>query len=294
MPHKRKKKTPKAGLSKTSKGGLPLPAAEARDSTADKAICTATTNPEVPEEESTSHADSRTSKRLKTNSGRSLAVRVPESSVVPDEQDQDAIRKGSPASAEPVLAPEIQPLQTEFHFSTMSIISSSKIQQKVKILLERVKKSTNSTAEDKPGVVIMQAKAPAVAKMISVVEIAKTDIAGHHGVWYQYSKLRSEFLPLKQRKQKSSQTSGTHTTLLTKAAQTAGTDPDDLMLDDEDAGERNVNGEEGSEDDVEAFEEMEHQPSTTSIRERARVRATPIMNIYFSSVPIPALKSLLG
>ena len=293
MPHKRKKKTPKEGLSKTSMGGLSRPASEARDSTADKATCTATTSSKGPEAKSTSHPDSRTSKRLKTSSGAPLAVCVPQSSVVPDGQDQDAVRKDSTASAEPSLAPEIQHLQTELHFSTMSIISSSKIQQKTKVLLERVKKPTIATAEGRPGVVILQAKAPAVAKMISVVEIAKTDISQHHGIWYQYSKLRSELLPLKQRKQKSSQNGGPHTPL-TKAAKTLGMDPDDLMLDDQDAGERHVNCKEDSEDDVEAFEKMEHQPSTTSIRERARIRATPIMNIYFSSTPIPALKSLLG
>ncbi|KAL8873771.1 MAG: hypothetical protein Q9174_000810 [Haloplaca sp. 1 TL-2023] len=294
MPHKRKKKTSQAGPSKTSMEALSQSASKARDSTADMTTHITTTSSKESEAERIGPPDSRTSKRLKINTGAPLAVRAPKSSLIQDKPDQDGVTKGPTACAEPSLAPEIQHLQKDFHFSTMSIISSSKIQQKVKTLLERIKNSASSTEEDRPGVVIMQAKAPAVAKMISIVEIAKTDITQHQGTWYQYSKLRSELLPLKQRGKKSSRSSGTHTFPLNKAAETLDSDPSKPASDDADASKGDINGEEDSEDDVDAFEIMEHQPSRTSVRERARIRATPIVNIYFSSTPIPALKNLHG
>jgi hypothetical protein len=62
----------------------------------------------------------------------------------------------------------------------MSIISSSHIQQKVTRTLEVLAPGT-------ARVVKLHARGGAAAKMISVVEIAKREMARYGGEWFQYS-----------------------------------------------------------------------------------------------------------
>lgn len=102
----------------------------------------------------------------------------------------------TPTTAAP-LPDEVQHLQRQYEFSTMSIISSSKISAKAKTLIERVEKFTFANINAKPGVVVVTAKAAVASKMISVVEIGKGDIAKRGGKWYEYSKLQSELVEVK-------------------------------------------------------------------------------------------------
>ena len=78
----------------------------------------------------------------------------------------------------------------KFHeVTTMSILSSSQIQQKVTRALSLLSVYPVPT---KPAIVMLHAKSKAATKMISIAEIVKREIAGKDGVggkWYQYNKV---------------------------------------------------------------------------------------------------------
>ncbi|KAL8665493.1 MAG: hypothetical protein Q9202_002198 [Teloschistes flavicans] len=196
---------------------------------------------------------------------------------------------GDSASIISSLPPEIQKLRGQYCFSTMTVISSSKIQQKVKTLLAHVEKPKLSDKTSKDEVVILEAKAATASKMISIVEIAKAAIATRNGEWYQYSSLRAEILPHHQKQKKkpsqdlqapTNQASGQEissepsTTPQPPAAKTTSNDD--------------------SEDEAAAFETLQYHPAATDGVKAGKVRTTPIVTIYFSGVPISGLKNLLG
>ncbi|KAL9598557.1 MAG: hypothetical protein Q9179_003869 [Wetmoreana sp. 5 TL-2023] len=152
----------------------------------------------------------------------------------------------------------------------MSIISSSKINQKVTNLLARVERSVTASASVKPGVVIVEAKAAAASKMVSVVEIAKADIAKRGGTWYQYSRLRSELLPLKEKQKKRPQDSREPANLRGERAMSAdlSTKPQQPQIGDADD-QKNGEGED-SEDGAEAFEILQPRPARTTVTEKPK------------------------
>lgn len=240
------------------------------------------------------HLDIRPAKRAKTNTGASLAIPTRDPSITSVVQCPGIVSSDYTIRPMSSLSPEIQHLQGDFHFSTMSIISSSKIHQKVKNLLARVNSSINADGKSKPGVVIVEAKAAAAGKLISIIEIAKADIAKRNGTWYQYSKLRSELLPLKQKQQQSSKGSGTPANRVSDVAVSVGMSIRPQTSKNEDAGYQQAADGDDSEDDAEAFEILQHQPKDNSVRGKSKVRATPVMTIYFSCVAIPGIKALLG
>ncbi|KAL9035551.1 MAG: hypothetical protein Q9180_004802 [Flavoplaca navasiana] len=239
-------------------------------------------------------ADPRPTKRLKTNAGSAIpSVSVQESSATqPPTLATNSIQTEAAPSPIPIPS-EIQHLQDQYDISTISIISSSKIQQKVKNLIARVERFTFANVSAKPGVVVLHAKAASASKLISVIEIAKKDIETRGGKWYQYSKLHSELLEFKEKQRKPSQdgrtlagtTSGPSTTAdgKTRPQRTDAGDQHDLVE------------EEGDDSDAEvAFETLQHQSSGATSNGTSKVRATPIMTVYFACVPVPGLKDLFG
>ncbi|KAL8700401.1 MAG: hypothetical protein Q9224_000983 [Gallowayella concinna] len=239
--------------------------------------------------------DSRPTKRLKTTADSAgLSTSITKSSFT---DPSSSPKEPDLTESVPLISPlplEIQHLLGQYDFSTMSIISSSRIHQKVKTLLARVENFSFANVNAKPGLVNLEAKAGSASKLISVVEITKADIAKRGGKWYQYSKLQSELLPIKE-KQKKRPLGGR--TLVNG-------EPERSSMADGSTGPQGTNSldknglmdTEGdkSEDEEFAFETLQHHPAGAALKEKTKVRATPIMTIYLSCVPVPALKDLYG
>ncbi|KAL8727412.1 MAG: hypothetical protein Q9166_006084 [cf. Caloplaca sp. 2 TL-2023] len=232
----------------------------------------------------------RPTKRLKTNTGSAIPSTSATSTTDPP-LTQDVAESASTDSKPlaPSLPLEIQHLLGQYDFSTMSIISSSKIHQKVRNLIARVENFTFADVNARPGVVILGAKASSASKLISVVEIAKGDIAKRGGKWYEYSKLQSELLPLKE-KQKKQPLAGK---ILANPTLERSIPGDGSTGIDAENGAMASEGDDSDDEGV-AFETTQHQPGAAVLKENVKVRAIPIMTIYLSCVPVPGLKDLLG
>ncbi|KAI4156576.1 MAG: hypothetical protein L6R39_001086 [Caloplaca ligustica] len=218
---------------------------------------------------------------------------APEASTTPSQASVAAGDVHVPATSISFPA-EVQHLHSRYDFSTMSVISSSRINHKVKTLIERVEKFTFADVSAKPGVVILGAKAEVASKMISVVEIAKGDIAKRGGKWYQYSSLRSDLHQVTTKQKQQPRGGRTLANVQCGEGSNRGmndgldqrmhpTTRDQMDVDDDDSVEGG-----------EAFEVMQHPSGGAVVSERSKVRAVPIMTIYFSRVPVPGLKDLFG
>ena len=202
------------------------------------------------------------------------------------------------------LPAEVQHLEHRYSISTMSILSSSKIENRVRNLLERTARSGSANPAVKPGVVILSANAKVAGKMGSIVEIAKGEIKEENGKWWQYNKLHGELLELKPKQAKGvrdekivaeweqEQNEGGTTEI--RATHEIESFPRE---------ERKNEGETRGDEDEEMGEEFETMttprlrnqgilmPSSSSDK---KVRNTPVMTIFFARVPISGLKELYG
>ncbi|KAL9001235.1 MAG: hypothetical protein Q9169_000419 [Polycauliona sp. 2 TL-2023] len=237
--------------------------------------------------------DLRPTKRLKSNTGSAISStsgttpanthKLPAPSVETIQMD--------PASSLPSIPAEVQHLQSQYDISTMSIISSSKVNQKVKSLIDRVEKFTFANLSAKPGVVALHAKAACASKLISVVEIAKKDIEKRGNKWYQYTKAHSELLEFKEKQSKQPRNGRTLTDETSSTTADGRTGPYRTDVGDKE----NLGSDHGDDSDgQEAFETLQHQSGDATTNGRSMVRTTPILTIYFACVPVPGLKDLFG
>lgn len=203
----------------------------------------------------------------------------------------------------PTIPAEVQHLQSRYDFTPMSILSSAKIEVKVRNVLYRVGNFTFADIKAKPGIVVLHAYASCAGKMVSIVEIAKGEIQKERGKWYQYSKLDGELRPLKvkQPKKEEGKTLGEWakekpiTNLAAEVTSVAET-PEDTM---DKAKLAKAMAEYGDDDGTEeAFETMEPlkkgAPFFPDVKAEDKVRANPVMTIYFARVPVPGLKAVYG
>ena len=249
-----------------------------------------------PASRSSAGVDLRPSKRLKTDH----QVCLPSASTTEASTTQTSkqiISDRSIVDTQPTtssLPTRFQHLQSRYNVSTMSIISSSKITRKIKLLLDRVQLPPHKS-NNKPGIVVIESKAAAASKIISVVEIAKNDISKRGGKWYQYSNLRSELLPLKQKQKQRAQTGGMLADVSMRKGTSRGTSFSDPQASAEEVAinQKGTNGADPEEEE-EAFETLQQPTGRRPAQERSKVRATPILTIYFSSTPVPELKDLYG
>ena len=235
--------------------------------------------------ESTGH-DPRPAKRLKINAGSAIShTPFTEPSATQNPAcPTEVISTDSPSSV-PSIPTQVQHLQAQYDLSTISIISSSKIHQKVTNLITRLENFTFANTDAKPGVVVLRAKAASASKLISVVEIAKADIAKRGGKWYEYSKLHSELLQFNKKKRMQPQDGKPLADAASKRFTTeSGTVENDAV---------DIEGNDSDDGEV-AFETLQHQSGGAALNEQSKVRATPIMTIYLACVPVPGLKDLLG
>lgn len=198
---------------------------------------------------------------------------------------------------------EVQPLVSKYEFTPMSILSSSKMEQKIRCVLERIGKFSFADSNAKPGVVILHAKGDAASKMIAIVEIAKKQIGVEKCKWWQYTKLEGQLIEQKVKRSKQGDTIpgglATHeqedrvTALQEAKASESGP-----------AGQTEISvasREEGDDEEMaDAFETMPSpriEKNVETMRhegDRKKMRNTPIMTIYVARVPVPGLKELYG
>ena len=244
---------------------------------------------------STDKITSKTSKKATTESKADI-------SPPPD------LQKQASKLPEPQLPAEVQHLRQKLDFSTMSILSSSKIESRVRNLLERVGRSYTSEIKVKPGVVILSANADVAGKMGSIVEIAKSKIQEEKGKWWQYTKLDSKVCGLKMKQAKRARggkklperdneplekrTSGDQASIETTDSSVKGQKDEEAN----DEAEEPFNETEDIEDDFEvmATTKVRSHKTPDGSKEGNKIRDTPIMIIFFAREPVPGLEDLYG
>ncbi|TVY92909.1 hypothetical protein LAWI1_G000809 [Lachnellula willkommii] len=145
----------------------------------------------------------------------------------------------------------------------MSIISSTQIEKKVTAILKHL------DTPDKAAVVMLHSKAKVASKLISVVEIAKREIAAGGGKWFQYNAVEG---------------------LLEENSQEEdGEDEGGVKVGKADG----MDAEEEDEEEEESFETMK-TPFERAIEGKAKVRAVPGMTTYLSRIRIEGLGKKYG
>jgi len=113
--------------------------------------------------------------------------------------------------------------------------------------------------------VTLYAKGDVGAKLITVVEIAKREVAGKGGKWFQYSCVEGKVEEVKKRKEKK-----------------GGGQSD-----------QKKNGDGGEDGEEEGFEVMK-TPFERAIEGRPKVREVPVLIVYLSRVRIEILRKKYG
>ena len=182
-----------------------------------------------------------------------------------------------------ILPPELYHLQSKYEFTSMSIISSSKIELKVRNLQRRLEKFSFADIKAKPQVVALHANAPVVSKMVTVIQIVKKNIEKEKGKWWQYSKLQGQIMELEETPKKGN--GGDKTLREWQRVQAAAGGLVSATANVEDEGVEAGDGDP-------AFEMMDSKDQ--GIETRKKVRAVPVMTIYMSMVPVKEFKDLYG
>jgi hypothetical protein len=90
-----------------------------------------------------------------------------------------------------VMAPSTPDLSAKYEVLQLSVISSSSISNRTTSLITHI---NSTSADSKPAVVALHAKAPVANKLISIVEIAKRELKDNNQKVYQYNALNSELV----------------------------------------------------------------------------------------------------
>ena len=154
-----------------------------------------------------------------------------------------------------------------------SIISSSQIEKKVTAILKHL----STVSDAKPAVVMLHSKAKVASKLISVVEIAKREIAGGGEKWFQYNAVEGVLEERAEEKEKD----GKEVAKDVVRGEGGGESMDVKEKDEED------------EEEEESFETMK-TPFERAIEGKAKVRAVPGMTTYLSRVRIEVLRKKYG
>lgn len=193
-----------------------------------------------------------------------------------------------------MLPSELRHLQHKYAFAKMSIVTSSKMEQKIRTLLLRTRALQENEPQSQPGVVVLTAKAHVAQKMVGIVEIAKRAIEKEGGQWWQYNKIHGQMIELRKKGEKPKQAEGgkmlfgrekerTQVESDTVAEATQGEDANCQLS-------AEMSEHEDEEDEA-AFQTMgEHQVMAYK-GDRSKLRAIPVMTIHLSQVPVPELKT---
>ncbi|MCJ1440179.1 MAG: hypothetical protein MMC23_000662 [Stictis urceolatum] len=182
------------------------------------------------------------------------------------------------ALPEVIIPQDLAHLTRKYNIATMSIISSSKIEQKVGSLLKHLSAFSFADLDAKPGLVVLYAKASCACKLVSALEIAKREVGPGGGRLWQYSRVSGGLIEFKEREKGSGKEGGRRLDgKVEREGKGKGRDGED---------EEGMEKGDGSESEV-AFE-------TYKGKERKKVRAVPNLTVYLSRVPVPELKEKFG
>lgn len=201
-----------------------------------------------------------------------------------------------------ILPPALALLQHKYALATMAVNSSSKINQKVRILISHMERFSFADLKAKPGLVILHAKADVASKMVSIVEIAKREVEKEKGRWWQYSGVTARLEELKAREKKKNDPGKVEGRTIKqwqedpKSGGRKGKAVAEEVMNEAEAGpkarsEAQSTASAEEEEDDEAFQTM---TKLGNVGNESKVRAVPIMSIYMARVPVPELKELYG
>jgi hypothetical protein len=175
-------------------------------------------------------------------------------------------------------------LRASCNVTDISVISSTQIKPKVSKILETLSAfSFVALAHIKPNVISARAKGPVASKMITIIEIAKREIAKAGGKWYQYSSLSQVVEEKKEKKSEAMKGKG-HI-----LGRNLPAESDAMAVDD---GEKEHGVEEGEEEEC-WFETMK-TPLERILEGKPKIRAVPVMTVYLSRVRIDCLERAYG
>ena len=172
----------------------------------------------------------------------------------------------------------------KYHVIPMSILSSAKMKDRVRLILQRIRPVNLTQDEKRPTVVALRAKLAVAGKMISIVEIVKKNIQEAGGQWWQYSTLEVPG-------QNASTELFTISSLSARSSD--GTTLSSCRRGGPHESERDLMDRQTFEQE-ETFETMPPLDSTSVRETSSDTRGRAHMIVYLASVPIPELKELYG
>jgi ribosome-associated translation inhibitor RaiA len=196
------------------------------------------------------------------------------STVNPEESSISQNKESQTAKPSNTLSSSAPPIYGDIVFThditQISILTSSKIEKRVTSVLEKLAQYPVKPPS-KPVVVFLHSKAAAASKLITIVEIAKREIAAKGGKWFQYNAL-SQIMEEMSRD--------------VKKGHRKSREPKDSL---------DVNGSEKSEDGEEedSFEVMK-TPFERAVEGTPKIRAIPVMATYLSRIRIESLRKKYG
>ncbi|KAI0601507.1 hypothetical protein F4775DRAFT_540133 [Biscogniauxia sp. FL1348] len=193
-------------------------------------------------------------------------------------------------------------IESKYDIQLQSVISSSKIHQRVTTLLRHLSPSTSpddpvpipiaAAADGKPKtrLSILRARAPDAGKLISIAEIAKRELEksgapggeGCRGRWYQYMALGEE---KRERPRDEGRTVIEETVLGGPNARDPNNSNNSTLAEDGGNGDEN--------EDEDDFEVMK-TPLERAIEGQPLIRAVPVLNLFLSRVSVEELKRRYG
>lgn len=181
---------------------------------------------------------------------------------------ESSLSTATPASELPASTNEV---------TTMSILSSAHIEQKVTRVLD-ILSTFPPLPNERPRVVMLHAKAPVAAKMISIAEIAKRELTKEGAKWFQYNKV--EQMMVQQTKANPKMAAAPSKTEEAAAAEgKAASDAEDK--------------EDEEEEEAAAFETMK-TPFERENEGKPKMKAVPVMSLYLSRVRVDSLRKRYG
>ena len=199
--------------------------------------------------------------------------------------DQDKNAKPNITHA---LDPKVHHLQDKYKFTTMSIISSSQVGQKLNNLILQATEPAmmDDNTFSLAGVVVASAKGSVISKLISIAEKFMRATDGYGKTYYVYTSLKG----VKQDKNSKSKEGGK--TIREWKQQQPVAQPKTSK-----DKERGTAGEDqyatyDTDDEAPAFENMGPLQIMVQEQHQKKVHVVPQMAMYIARVPIPGLKAL--
>ncbi|KAL9611633.1 MAG: hypothetical protein Q9167_003748 [Letrouitia subvulpina] len=178
---------------------------------------------------------------------------------------------------------QLYDLQARYDVATISIISSSSINTKIRSLLFHLEQCGTSKPSSQQRVAILRAKAKVASKLVTIVEIAKKAIESNKGEWWQYSNVtaRYENFTQPERPPDDQKVPTNRSKSLQQDAQTSLDNDSAKPLDD-------------SQDEFEEMSIIGCNNKGNKEQGQNKLRAVTILTIFLASTSIPKLKELFG